>query len=297
MNLSILPVSLNLHTRSAEAAAIEWGWSFGLVDDELVLKSDKILWFAGYALPDLDKPQLEQVTKFFFCLTTLDDLLQDCFYEEAMEFFHRWEEYSFYQEFESPFSSLWFALEDVLENMSDLSDQEWLDTLWFYLDDYLQARRWEYYNIKQGIIPGMNLFTMQHAYGSGIYLAIHFLKLHFPAEEYPIEWVEQRIARILCLFADLKAFEFHGKTQSSQNELVLRQIHTGISDAEACRHAVKLISILFDSLLEIIQEFKNENKTLSEWADRLLLLLGGCLYWSEENALRYGTTVNGVKKT
>ena len=297
MNFPILPVSLNLHVLSAEDAAIEWGWDFGLVDDELVLKSEKILWFAGYALPHLDKLQLEQVTKFFFCLHTLDEMLQKCGFEEAMEFFHRWEEYVFYEDFDSPLSFVWYALDDVLESMENFSDQEWLDSLWSYLDDYLQARRWEFNNARQGIIPGMNVFTMQHAYASGIYLAIHFLKLHFPAEEYPIEWVEQRIARIICLSSDLRGFEYHRKTQDTHNELVLRQIHTGISDAEACRHGTGLLSLLFDSLLEMTEEFRNENTSLAAWADNLLLLLGGCLYWSEENALRYGTKINGINKT
>lgn len=296
MNLSLLPVCLNIHTPSSESAAIDWGYNYGLVDEERELTTSKVLWFAGYALSGLTRTQLDEATKFFFCLHTLDELLQKCDYEEAMEFFYRWEEYLFYEEFDSPFSSLWYALDAVLEAMEDFSDQVWLDSFWFYLDDYLQARRWEYYNRMQGIIPSMNLFTMQRAYGSGIYLAIHFLKLHFPAEEYPIEWVEQRIARIVCLSTDLKAFEYHQRTQDCQNELVLRQIHTGSSDIQVCRHAINLITLLFDSFLEIIEEFKNENKTLAEWADHLLLLLGGCLYWSEENALRYGTRINGMNK-
>lgn len=297
MNLSILPTALHLQTRRAEAAAIEWGWDYGLIEDELYLKNSKTLWFAGYALPCLEPAQLDLVTRFFFCLHTLDDMLEECVYEEAMEFFYRWEEYLFYQEFDSPFSLVWCALDHALETIAVLSDEIWLDTLWFYLDDYLQAKRWEFCNKKEGIIPGMNLYVMQRSYGSGIYLATHFLKLNFPAEEYPVEWVEQRIARILCLSTDLSAFEFHRKTQSIQNELVLLQIHTGISDAQVCRHAAGLISLLFDSLLEIIDELKNENKSLAEWADHLLLLLGGCLYWSEENALRYGTTINGMSKT
>ncbi|WP_192350303.1 hypothetical protein [Algoriphagus sp. Y33] len=293
----ILPVSLNIHTRSAEAAAIDWGWDFGIVDDEPVLKRDKILWFAGYALPGLDKLQLELVTKFFFCLYSLDDLLQECVFEEAMEFFHRWEENSYYRDLDSPFSSVWYALDNVMETMDKLSDRPWLGTLRVYLGDYLQARRWEYYNIKKGIIPDMDVFTVQHVYGSGIYLAIHFLKLHFPAEEYPIEWAEQRIARILCLSTDLKAFEFHRKTQSSQNELVLLRIHTGISDAQACRHAVNLITMMLDSLLDRMESTRQEADPRAAWVDQLLLLLGGCMYWSEEDALRYGTTINGINKT
>lgn len=297
MNLSNLPVSLNLHVLRAEAAAIEWAMDFGMIDDELVLKGDKILWFAAYALPDLEKRQLEQVTKFFFCLHYLDELLQHCSYLEAMQFFHRWEEYLFYEDLDTPFCSLWYALDNVLETMKNFSDQEWLDSLWSYLDDYLQARRWEYYTMKQGIIPGMNLFIMQHANASGIYLAIHFLKLNFPAKEYPLEWMEQRIARIICLSSDLRGFEYHKKSLDTHNELALRQIHTGITDRQACRHGAGLLSFLFDGLLEMIKEYRNENKRLADWADSLLLLLGGCLYWSEENALRYGTKINGLSKT
>ncbi|MBB6327842.1 hypothetical protein FHS59_003485 [Algoriphagus iocasae] len=297
MNLSVIPISLNIHTQEAETAAIDWGWNFGIVDDEHILKSEKVLWLAGYALPDLDKFHLEEVTKFFFCLYTLDELLEDCTYEDAMEFFHRWEEYLFYQDFESPFSSLWYALDNALEKMETFSDQEWRDTLWFYLDDYMQARRWEYCNVKEGIIPGMNLFIMQRSYSSGIYLASHFLKLNYPAEEYPILWVEQRVARIICLSSDLKAFQFHRKTQNNHNELVLRQLHTGVSDAEIIRHALNSLSLLFKNLIEMIQELTNNNKSLTTWTDQLMLLLGGYLYWSEENTLRYGTTVNGINKT
>ncbi|WP_439490858.1 terpene synthase family protein [Algoriphagus sp.] len=296
MSLSILPVSINLYTPTAEAIAIDWGWNYGLVDDELELKKEKTLWFAGYALPILDKLQIEETTKFFFCLHTLDDMLRRCAYEEGMEFFYRWEEYLFYQEFDSPFSSVWYALDDVMESMANLGDEVWLDTLYFYLEDYLQAKRWEFHNNWEGIIPGLNVFTMQRTYSSGIYLAIHFLKLHFPAEEYPIRWEEQRIARIVCLATDLKAFEFHRNKRLTHNELLLRQLHTGISDPQVCNHAFRLLSGLFDSLLDMLEEVKKENESHSIWVDQLLLLLGGCLYWSEEEALRYSTKINGISK-
>ncbi|MCE7057168.1 hypothetical protein LZF95_20980 [Algoriphagus sp. AGSA1] len=79
------------------------------------------------------------------------------------------------------------------------------------------------------------------------------------------------------------------------NELVIRQINTGVSDVESCRHGAYLLTILMDGFLEMIAELRDGIETGKELAGQLLLLLGDC-NWSEENALRYGTTINGFNK-
>ena len=297
MNLSSLPISLNLHTREAEANVLAWGRNFGIVRNGSLIIQYKVLWFAGYTLPYLDKPSLERAMKLFLCLHHLDELLENCVFEEAQAFFHMWCEFSYVENYDSPFSPLSCALADILMDMEHSGNAEWSEFLWFNMDDYLGSKRWEFDYKNRGTLPDLDSSVKQAGFGSGVFPALHFLKMDWRAERYPIEWVEFELCRICCLSNDLVLFKKFKKSQLGANELVLRQIDLGLSDVEILRHGGNLLMELLKSFSEVVECVRMEGGSRADWADELRLFLGGCLYWSEENALRYGTKINGINKT
>ncbi|RAI93831.1 terpene synthase family protein [Algoriphagus yeomjeoni] len=302
MKKYILPVSINTATPLLEEKTYSWLWESGLVSSESRLKrmqDQKIMWFAGYLFPEIDPVKLELITRFFCCLFLFDDLLDEVAPKEAMYLLDALAvDTSELSECTSLSSTkvLIDQLGNLILSISLSGSEHWQAGFYASWRDYLKAQQWEVDNRKLGQAPSLPEYKEMRLFSSGVYLALHLLKVDGSNLDCSISWIEQKVGRIICLSNDLRSMEKERKDQDFHNELLLLQVQTGCSDSMIYGYANTQLEGLFDQLFKLLDMIKKKEGYSETWVNELLLLLGGCMYWSDQDTARYGKSVNGISK-
>ncbi|SFU01895.1 Terpene synthase family, metal binding domain [Algoriphagus locisalis] len=301
MNQYLLPVSINTATPFLEPEICSWMWESGLVSSEPRLErmqDQKIIWFAGYLFPEMDAGKLDLITRFFCCLFILDDLLDEVGTDESMLLLEALANTTTTSALRT--SGIVKALIDQLGllmlSISRLGSEHWKAGFYASWSDYLEAQQWEVQNRIAGHAPALAEYKEMRLFSSGVYLALHLLKMGWTNLDCPVSWIEQKVGRIICLSNDLRSVEKERKDQDFHNELLLLQLQTGCSDSISYSYARKQLEGLFDQLFKLLELIKEKEGYSEAWVNELLLLLGGCMYWSDQDTARYGISVNGISK-
>ncbi|SFB39837.1 terpene synthase family protein [Algoriphagus aquimarinus] len=301
MKTYALPVSLNIHTPGINALVMDWAVKTTLLTDEAeisLVEKQRINWFAGYLFPEMDEITLESVMKFFFCLFRMDDLLDHTSFPVSKEFLDtlldQGRRHTVSQN--SPYYTLVNELEKVLYGMIGLGDGIWQNTFLSFWREYVDAQSWELHNRENKLIPDLKEYQISRLDSSGVYLALHLLKREWKYIPCSIAIAEQKIARIICLSNDIKSMEKEKNAKDFHNELLLLKYHTGCSELKIKEYLRTQLNTLIGQLEFLLFSKKQDEMYSMAWSRQLMLLLGGCLYWSEEGTPRYATVINGVVK-
>lgn len=306
MKKYILPVAVNLASPLLEPEIYIWMLNSQLIPGKSHLKvvqEQKITWFAGYLFPKMETHKLELITKFFCCLFVLDDLLDEKESKDSSQLLNalisiasgskiRFSEFKL----NFPDKALIEIINQLIHSISFFGNESWKSGFYANWKDYLMAQHWEVTNKQKGRTPFISEYKEMRLFSSGVYLALHLLKKDWENQECLINWVEQKVARIICLSNDLKSVEKERKDQDFHNELLLLQMQTGCSNSMVYTYANTQIEGLFDQLFSLLELLAKRERYPKAWVNELLLLLGGCMYWSNEDTARYGESLNGLSK-
>lgn len=293
------PVAIQRETPSLVDSLTRWAIGHQLIDPDRelhLIQQEKVLWFAGYLYPTLHAQTLEKVMRFFFCLFRLDDLLDRVAYQDSWAFLDGL--YSGNLSFlnqRSPFFHWESVLGEVLVSLESLGNPEWKISFQAIWKAYLDAQIWELDNKKRGVYPDLGEYKQRRLDSSGVYLALHLLKSSWGELPGMTGYLEERVARFICLSNDLKSLDKEIQCRDFHNELYLLHYFTGCSMDQIKGFVLKELTGML-SQMQAMREVYESKGGDPEWGEKLFLLVGGCMYWSEEDTLRYDTTVNGIEK-
>lgn len=290
-----LQVAVNLNTKALDMAVLKWAFSKKILPsyEELEkFRKDKINYFAGYLFPDLSHGELEWIMKMFLWLFVLDDHLDTHFESElrTLEWSKRpercWNN-------DSPFANLNNALIELIDSSPGKSIPKWQAVWEEHWSTFLNGIVWESDNKYFGKIPDLDQYRYYRPHLSGVFLALHYLKLNLEfVPSCTTELLENKIARWICLCNDFVSADKEEKAGDFHNEFFL--VSRIVSKREAKRMIQREISSLQRHIQHLEIEVLREFPEYKDWISGLNLLMGGCAYWSNEVTLRYGTYINGV---
>lgn len=289
MTLLDFPAALHVNTRVTDESVLSWAetWLVNSDNEKIweVLERCRIQhlnWFTCYLFPQMEIEKLDGIAKLFFCLFTLDDLLDLMDSEEAESFM---EEMSNNRLEEGKFilSELGLPIDicyaQVLGYFSDIDQKEGFKRIW---NLYIAGLQWEMNNKRGKWKLTLENYQQMRPHSSGVYIAIELLRgdIHFYSHD-TLE-LENDIARFICLSNDLISLSKEKAIGDLHNEVLLLSLTHGDEVAEKIvKGELSYLNKKIMKMSKVISQNSIENKI---WVDSLLLLLGGCLYWSRESA-------------
>ena len=302
-----IPIAVSLQVIPLERKTLDWLISSKLLIDQRLLfqiEQQKFSWFAAYLFPEMEAGRLETVMRFFDCLFLLDDLLDGKF---AMDYLLKIERLKTLEtqvqasesvtDFPASIDSLFNHLNLLVRQISCLGNDVWMNDFIEIWEDYLDAQIWEIENKSKNELPMLSEYQERRLFSSGVFLALHLLKVDWHDQSCPVNWLERKAARIICLSNDIKSADKEKSVGDFHNELLLLQHQTGCTEAAVKEYAEKQVQGLFEQLFQLMELCEKQAGNLPKsWIEELLLLLGGCMFWSEEDTVRYSGIINGMEK-
>lgn len=295
------PVAVSVYMPSLDLKVNEWAVNSDLLPSGISLSDfnkQRINWFAGYMFPEMEIDILERVMKFFMCLFRIDDLLDIEPFETSFEFLGELLKAGWKTDIpkESPYFAVAKQLKVLLPILGDIGTSSWKACFLKSWDDYLKAQRWELMNKQNNQVPNLAQYKHMRLDSSGVLLAVYLLKNTCVFEDCKTLLLENKLARIICLFNDLISLDKEKNSFDNHNELSILKFYTGCDESKIQEYARKQLDSLIKEFSALLDEKDRLVHYSVEWKRQMGLLLGGCIYWSEEDTLRYSIAVNGVVK-
>lgn len=294
--IQYFPAAISRDIQILDTKVLRWAWTSGLFESHAELdrcKKQKINWFAGYLFPEESHEKLELTMRFFLCLFLLDDLLDNISEKESFDFLRGLMLRSAQSELprlQALGSALIFTHESLGNHgSSEQWRKEWMDT-WSH---YVSGLHWEVKNKSWGQMPSLEDYRFHRPSSSGVFLAIHLLRTTTYPNSCEADFLEHHIARLICLSNDLASFEKEFAIGDFHNELIILKDALG---EKVQSWAVQEIRQIQKRISALAKEVSSKSETCSLWVEGLLLMVGGCLAWSEETS-RYMAYVNGTLKS
>jgi|GEM_PF-3482258 len=306
MNVNSFPSALNIYTPALDRNVCQWAIGKGILDPirQKVWADQKINWFAGYLFPNISSLKLEKVMKLFCCLFILDDLLDSLTPDQSIELLENLLNGSQGNRSEIDKNSfpLSLVLSAVIEPISKFGNTDWELTFDNYWHQYLEAQKWEVCNRHSGVLPTFSEYKERRMDSSGAYLALHLLKYNWKKRSCAANLIDYKVARIICLSNDAISMDKERDAGDFHNELLLLQHYIGCSSKLLTAYVDSELKKLVSEVSELMgsKEYFFDKERMDDaetWIDDLQLLVGGCQYWSQQDTLRYGASVNGCIKS
>lgn len=289
------PVALNPATPRLDKEVLVWGWKnhlFLSLGELEKARSQKLNWFASYLFPEAEEQVMKGTMKFFLWLFLIDDLLDSENQDSSLEFLNH-----LLNPKTGSSSGRFGVFLDVLPEIKlwweSLGGEKWQKAWKDNWKHYLEGLWWEFQNKKNGIRPHLSDYRLFRPYFSGVFLAIHLLRLPDLVESCESNLLEGKIARLICLSNDLSSAEKEKQAGDFNNELLLMIIEQRISPIQAKTYLVTEIKNLIKDIKSLTVLTAKLSLSCTDWTRRLNLLLGGCLYWASQDTNRYQSTLNG----
>ncbi|MEB2778492.1 terpene synthase family protein [Algoriphagus sp. D3-2-R+10] len=293
------PSALNIHTLSLDRDTCQWAIIEGVLDPiQLSVWADqKINWFAGYLFPRMSAFKLEKVMKLFCCLFILDDLMDTLPSNQSLELLEKLLPTQNEKVSDHKLSPLPRVLNDIVCHVSTFGDTAWGFTFQNYWYRYIDAQKWEVLNKQSGVLPSFPEYKERRMDSSGVYIALHLLKDTWKSDSCAVRLLDYKVARIICLSNDVISMDKERDAGDFHNELLLLQHYTGCSSGLLTAYADNQLKRLVSEVVVLMDtgdfqdaEVQDGTKT---YIEELKLLVGGCHYWSQQDTLRYGASING----
>ncbi|MEB2782178.1 terpene synthase family protein [Algoriphagus sp. C2-6-M1] len=288
MKLPDFPVAVHTDSQMIDDAVLRWAETWLSNSDSeadwVILERcsvQKLNWFACYLFPMMEINKLDGIAKLFFCLFTLDDLLDLMDGEDAENFLEemtnkKLEEGKFIlSELGLPID---FCYAQVLEYFSDEDQKEEFKCIW---SSYIAGLQWERKNRMESREPTLDEYQKLRPHSSGVYIAIHLLKGNMLDHTCDTRELESDIARYIYLSNDLVSVAKESGIGDLHNEVILLSHDYGLDVAAR---------IVEGELIYLCKKIKQRGQLISQISeeckisvDSLFLLVGGCLFWSGES--------------
>lgn len=290
------PNAVHLETAKLDQKILNWAWEAGLFASESEwrrYRDQRINWFAGYLFPQEEGDRLEEIMVFFLHLFLLDDLLDKRIDQEVLSFLKNLEN------FQLPEGDLELYLIGVgLMNfhasyrnlLQDRHHREAWEASWVR---YMRSLQWELENKLSKRRPSLNEYRLMRPWASGVFLAIFFLRKDRYPDSCHAELLEYDMARFVCLGNDLASFHKEMEAGDFHNELVLLGVNSQTKVIDWVKRELKSLQ---KRILVRASQIGESSEMCRIWSEELLLMLGGCLYWTEETS-RYTLSNNGNSAT
>lgn len=301
------PITLNPLVNEANAHIIEWGLEMGLFPNLKIanaINQMKINWFAAYLFPDVGKDYLIVICKLFSNLFLIDDKLETLDPKLA----HQWAKNfknstvsilskSSYDKTNDPFIN---AFSDFFMDLKKKCKKDNLRDFGNKWMEFCDGMIWETHNNLKGIIPEMEVYTLNRLNFSGVFLAIFFAKDLSLKSDLDLRQICQRdfldfwTAKIICLANDLCSFQKEMSIGDHHNHVILLMKEFNLSEEKA----MEATKNLHDTLLKEFIYFdhivlKKTDHTLKDYYNALKNLISGSNAWSATETDRYFNKTNG----
>lgn len=291
-------VAVHQDTVKLDRDVLRWAFAKKIIqsNSELeIYRKEKINFFAGYLFPETSFEKLEWIMKMFLWLFVLDDRLdkEQLSISRSLIWGLKNNQSPTYA---PPFSELFNVWRELDQSSPGIANPEWKIGWNTHWSTFLSGMEWELNNKYYGKIPNLSDYKFYRPHLSGVYMALHYLKLDYDfVASSKSELLENKIARWICLGNALISAKNEEMVGDFHNELFLHS--RIISGRKAKTHMENELQALFRHIQKLEAELLIESPDCNEWISGLNLLMGGCVYWSNDVTVRYGTYVNGVDKT
>ncbi|MCE7056819.1 terpene synthase family protein [Algoriphagus sp. AGSA1] len=247
--------------------------------------------FASYLFPQMERHRLISIANLFFCLFMVDDLL-DILEEKNEDYFLKFLSAEELALDKTEMSTIGFPIDrcyiKVMENYADKGWKAGFESVW---DNYIAGLRWERQNKRENRSPSLDEYRRMRPHSSGAYIAIHLLRGEYGRQADGSGELEEAIARYIYLANDLVSSVKEQAIGDNHNEVLL------LAGDHGMKAGKKLVE---GELLGLRQNIRDLGDAISKkspegarWVEGLFLLLGGCLFWSQES-MRYRDGKLGV---
>lgn len=291
-------VAVNLYTKELDEEILKWAYSKKVIPSLKGIqrfKREKVNYFAGYLFPQASSSNLEWIMKVFLWLFVFEELQEK---SHPREFRVLLWVLMKKKRTQNPFLleymfDVWKELMEVSPGkQNDLWLSEW-ESNWHA---FLQGIEWETNNRVNHRIPKLTDYRYYRPHLSGVFLALQFLKLDQRTDESCIsDLLEFKIARWVCLSNDLLSAEKEKQDGDYHNELLI------LSESVPFGLALNYLELELTKLYRHIESIKStisqQSLACRNWIESINLLMGGCIFWSNEITIRYESHINGILKT
>ncbi|SFU19073.1 hypothetical protein SAMN04489724_0091 [Algoriphagus locisalis] len=279
--------ALQINTKDTDDSVLTWAETWlvndaGEIDEEVLerFRSQRLNWFACYLFPMMETNKLDSIAKLFFCMFLLDDLLDLMEGEEAESLLEEMTQ-SELKQGKHLLSQLGLPIdvcyEKVLGYFSSDNQKARFNHVW---DLYVAGLQWEINN-KNGIWKlTLENYQEMRPHSSGVFIAIELLREDRGYYLFDTNELENDIARFICLSNDLISASKEYQIADRHNEVLL--LSEAFGQEEAVNRVMGELAYLNKKIIKSSQLISSVSKENKSWVDSLLLLLGGCLYWSGE---------------
>ncbi|WPR75235.1 terpene synthase family protein [Algoriphagus sp. NG3] len=251
--------------------------------------------FAGYLFPQMERHRLVSTANLFFCLFMIDDLL-DVVKEEDEDSFLTYLSAGKLSLETTEMTFIGFPIDRCYQKIKeDYPGDDYkagFESVW---DNYIAGLRWERQNKRENRSPSLDEYRRMRPHSSGAYIAIHLLRGEYGRQADGSGELEEAIARYIYLTNDLVSSVKEQAIGDNHNEVLLLASDHGM---EAGKKLVEgELSGLHRNIRDLGDAISKNSPEGAEWVDGLFLLLGGCLFWSQES-MRYrdGNLGGGTNK-
>ncbi|MDG1277546.1 MAG: terpene synthase family protein [Algoriphagus sp.] len=300
MKTNSFPIAISIYCPQLETEVLDWlrfhlpSWNKAIFKG---IFAHRINWFAAYLLPEFSRENLQSCMRLFLCLFLLDDLLDRISPLESkkcLTLLRQKETNSigFNQEILEFKTLIKKQIKGFQESSPDNWFSEW-NKIW---DAYLGGLEWEITNKMAKQKPDLEDYWQNRIHSLGVFLALHILKLEFEQEPSQAIKLEQKAAKLICISNDIISLSKERALGDFSNGILLSEFYLEIPENQAIELHKKQIEILTNEIWELSSFSKGWTHNSDSWLRSFLLLIGGCLYWSEQDTLRYSTAINGQIK-
>lgn len=292
-----LHIAVHKDTLKLDTAVLKWAYAAGILvspGEVEAYHKEKINFFAGYLYPTISPEQLEWIMRLFLWLFVVDDRLDREDLTISVDFVTRLKAGLAPAE-GSPFLPLHLSLQALSASSPGKDQPEWGKGWTLHWSDFVEGLEWELDNKIHERDPELADYRFYRPHISGVYLALHFLKLnHDFSSSCTTVLLEYKVARWICLSNDLISSRKEERIGDLHNELVLMSKIVPARDARA--YLETECNVLLRHIRQLQADILVEAPVCRDWLSALNLLLGGCAYWSNEVTVRYESYVNGVNQ-
>lgn len=294
-----LPVAVNCFTKDLDIKVLRWAFSRKIIQSKELqeIQVQKINYFAGYLFPQISEQRLAWIMKCFLWLFLVDDLQERVSEEEFRSFIAS---LSFLEKGNGGFSEdpMVAAWRELRTEMSATYQADWLAKWDAYWASFLEGQLWEKANKSAEKVPELMQYRAYRPYLSGVFFAFQLLKGEYnPLPTCESKELEYKIARWICLGNDLISPVKELQSNDCHNEVILMALHSGANLLTVKNYLESEQERLGREINRLSLELSTQAPACHQWLEGLNLLMGGCVFWSDEVTLRYGSHLNGVAKT
>jgi hypothetical protein len=300
MTANVFPVALSIYGPPLEREIINWlkknlpSWNKKIFDN---MFSQRLSCFASYLYPEASKENLRWCMRLFICLFLLDDQLDSA----EPSFAKKWLQALKFKDSNS--IAAYTALAEYnrliflqFTSLPIMATPAWVSEWENLLTYYLEGLDWEISNKMANKKPVWEDYWPKRIHSSGVLLAFHILKLEEVKETCELLKIEELGAKLICISNDIISFPKERAIADFHNVILLSEYYLHLTENQSIELHKKQVECLTKELWELASLSKEWAPESKSWLGRFMLLLGGCLYWSEQDTLRYSTAINGQLK-